>query len=190
MYSILDYIIVVPKAVPDSLCNAIVNEYKDSTEWEIGYINNKVREDIRNCQNIPISRPAIMQVNLEHRTALDNQLFHIAGKVINDYTQKFGTFIIEKDEGYTLLRYETGQFIKSHIDTSAAGETGLNNRKVSCSFALNDEYTGGEFSFFNGEHTLKLDKGSILLFPSNFVYPHEILEVKSGTRYSIITWFN
>lgn len=187
MYSILDYIIVVPKAVPDSLCNAIVNEYKDSGEWEIGYIDNKVRKDVRNCQNIPISKPAIIRVNPEHRASLDNQLFHIAGKVINDYAQKFGTFTIEKDEGYTLLRYETGQFIKPHIDT---GVTELNRRKVSCSFALNDEYTGGEFSFFNGEHTLKLDKGSILLFPSNFVYPHEILEVKSGTRYSIITWFN
>ena len=186
MYNILDYIIVVPKAVPDSLCNAIVNEYKDSGEWKIGYMSGEVRKDVRNCQNIIISESATLRINLEHRTALDNQLFHIAGKVIKDYTQKFGSFTIEKDEGYTLLRYETGQFIKTHIDD---GETDFNRRKVSCSFALNDEYTGGEFSFFNGEHTLKLDKGSILLFPSTFVYPHEILEVKSGTRYSIVTWF-
>jgi predicted 2-oxoglutarate/Fe(II)-dependent dioxygenase YbiX len=34
-----------------------------------------------------------------------------------------------------------------------------------------------------------LKKGSVLMFPSNFMYPHEILEVTKGTRYSIITWF-
>ena len=31
-------------------------------------------------------------------------------------------------------------------------------------------------------------KGSAIIFPSNFMYPHEIMPVKSGTRFSIITW--
>ena len=31
-------------------------------------------------------------------------------------------------------------------------------------------------------------KGDLLVFPSSFTYPHEVLPVKSGTRYSIITW--
>jgi predicted 2-oxoglutarate/Fe(II)-dependent dioxygenase YbiX len=60
---------------------------------------------------------------------------------------------------------------------------------VSCSFALNDNYEGGEFSFFDGQIKIKLPKGAALLFPSNFMYPHQILPVTNGTRYSIITWF-
>jgi hypothetical protein len=28
------------------------------------------------------------------------------------------------------------------------------------------------------------------MFPSNFMYPHAIKPVLSGTRYSIITWFD
>ena len=35
----------------------------------------------------------------------------------------------------------------------------------------------------------KLEKGDALMFPSNFMYPHEVMPVTKGTRYSIITWF-
>jgi predicted 2-oxoglutarate/Fe(II)-dependent dioxygenase YbiX len=62
-------------------------------------------------------------------------------------------------------------------------------RAVSCSFALNDNYEGGEFAFWNKEKKVVLKKGSVLMFPSNFMYPHEIMPVTKGTRYSIITWF-
>jgi predicted 2-oxoglutarate/Fe(II)-dependent dioxygenase YbiX len=27
-----------------------------------------------------------------------------------------------------------------------------------------------------------------VLFPSSFMFPHEILEVTSGTRYAVVTW--
>jgi predicted 2-oxoglutarate/Fe(II)-dependent dioxygenase YbiX len=35
---------------------------------------------------------------------------------------------------------------------------------------------------------LKLDKGSIVFFPSNFMYPHMIEPITKGTRYSIVAW--
>ena len=35
---------------------------------------------------------------------------------------------------------------------------------------------------------LKLDKGSIVFFPSNFMYPHGIEPITKGTRYSIVSW--
>ena len=28
-----------------------------------------------------------------------------------------------------------------------------------------------------------------VMFPSTFMYPHEVMPVTKGTRYSIITWF-
>ena len=86
--------------------------------------------------------------------------------------------------GYILLKYEVNQFYAEHIDFFRD-----NSRVVSCSFILNDDYEGGEFAFFNRELKYKLKKGSCIMFPSNFMYPHEIMPVTSGTRYSIITWF-
>ena len=91
---------------------------------------------------------------------------------------------IEEDSGYELLRYKEGQFYTQHTDSFKARP-----RAVSCSFALNDDYEGGEWGFFGREITVKVPKGSALLFPANFMYPHEITPVTKGTRYSLITWF-
>ena len=35
---------------------------------------------------------------------------------------------------------------------------------------------------------LNKDKGSAVVFPSNFMFPHEVEKVTSGVRYSIMTW--
>lgn len=65
----------------------------------------------------------------------------------------------------------------------------MHPRTISCSFALNDDYEGGEFAFFDRRIATKIKKGAAIIFPSNFMFPHEIIKVKKGTRYSIITWF-
>ena len=53
--------------------------------------------------------------------------------------------------------------------------------------ALNDDYTGGEFVMWENT-TIDIPKGSIAIFPSNFLYPHQVNEVKSGTRYTYVSW--
>ena len=54
--------------------------------------------------------------------------------------------------------------------------------------ALNDDYEGGEVEFWDGKYQLRLNKGDVLVFPSNFMFPHAIVPIKSGERYSIVTW--
>ena len=39
-----------------------------------------------------------------------------------------------------------------------------------------------------GLPTLEKKKGSAVVFPSNFMFPHEVQKVTSGNRYSIMTW--
>ena len=53
--------------------------------------------------------------------------------------------------------------------------------------ALNDGYEGGEFIMFD-DHRIHLPAGAVLVFPSNFMYPHEVKPVKSGVRYSFVSW--
>ena len=81
------------------------------------------------------------------------------------------------------IKYKTGDFVTEHIDTS-----GGESRILSCSLLLNDDYKGGELAFFNKRYKHKGSKGDLVIFPSSFTYPHEVLPVKSGTRYSIVTW--
>ena len=57
---------------------------------------------------------------------------------------------------------------------------------------LNDEYEGGDLVFRDQKNLeikrLKLTAGSIIFFPSNFMYPHSIEPITKGTRYSIVAW--
>ena len=111
-------------------------------------------------------------------------MFNCAAIAIKKYSEKFVEAKIQGDSGYCLLRYQEGEFYKEHTDHFLQSP-----RSVSCSFALNDDYGGGEWGFFNREIVLKVPKGSAVMFPSNFMYPHEIMPVTRGVRYSIITWF-
>ena len=51
---------------------------------------------------------------------------------------------------------------------------------------LNDDYEGGQFFVADKEYETK--KGSAIIFPSNFMFPHEVKEVTSGERWSVVTW--
>ena len=53
--------------------------------------------------------------------------------------------------------------------------------------ALNEDYEGGEFIMWETEK-IELPQGSIMIFPSNFMYPHKVMPVTKGTRYSYVSW--
>lgn len=182
------YIIILDNIVPEELCDRILEEYRESSCWEQTTINSdsgfKHNPMIRNCDHIAMSLPQVINKNFHVRKNLDDELFKCAAKAINVYRGVFPDVASEIDTGYDLLRYKEGQFYQQHTDSFKAQQ-----RSVSCSFHLNDDYEGGEFAFFDREIIARVGKGSIIMFPSNFMFPHEIMPVTSGTRYSIITWY-
>ena len=52
---------------------------------------------------------------------------------------------------------------------------------------LNDDYEGGEFVMFQDE-VIKMPKGCLLMFPSNFLYPHRVDPVTKGVRNTYVSW--
>jgi predicted 2-oxoglutarate/Fe(II)-dependent dioxygenase YbiX len=183
-FDIRDYIVVFENIVPVELCDSILSEYSNTNEWLQTSTKGGVRLDIRSATTILMSTDQVINLNAKVRKKLDDDLFQCASKAIQSYNQKFDDARIEQDSGYELLRYETGQFYTTHTDSFREAP-----RAVSCSFSLNDNYEGGEFAFFNREIKIKIPKGSALMFPSNFMYPHEVMPVTHGTRFSIVTWF-
>lgn len=184
MKELKDYILVVPDIVPLELCDSVLSEYENCDDW-VAAVTAAGRSDAeRQCSSIGISFHNILEKNKNTRQKLDQELFKCAGNAINTYGTLFKKCNIEEDSGYDLLRYKTGQFYSEHKDSYKDRP-----RAISCSFALNDDYEGGEFAFFGRELVYKLNKGSCIMFPSNFMYPHEVMPVTSGTRYSIVTWF-
>ncbi len=186
LHSNLDeYIVVIKNALTNPLCDAILHEFKNSDEWEdtvlgVGVVN----KEIRNCQTVVISYPHIIKKNKKIRAKLDKYIFASVAECIQKYNKKFSYCNIEEDSGYELLKYPEGCFYIQHVDSFKARP-----RAVSCSLMLNDDFEGGEFAFFDRKLKYKLGKGDAIMFPSNFMYPHEVMPVTQGTRYSIITWF-
>jgi predicted 2-oxoglutarate/Fe(II)-dependent dioxygenase YbiX len=180
-----DYIVVLDNILSDSVCDKILEEYSQTEEWQQTVVGNgEVRKDIRSASTIQMSADFVVSRNAELRREIDSDVFAGASKAIQAYNANFEHCRIEEDSGYELLRYETGQFYTQHTDSFKA-----RLRAVSCSFSLNDDYEGGEFGFFDRELVIRASKGGAVLFPSNFMYPHEIMPVTKGSRYSIITWF-
>ena len=105
-------------------------------------------------------------------------------------------------DGCDLVQYGTysdGGFYDWHVDEEAEIEP-INGkylvRKLSMTIWLNDpdEYEGGEFDIEIKNpksevryETLKLSKGSIIIFPSDKW--HRVRPVTSGVRKSLVTWF-
>jgi len=183
--SLDEYIFTLDNVVSEELCNIILEEYRDCSFWiptSVG--GGNVDNTIRNCDIIGISEQAVIEKNFDIRKKIDEDFYLCASNAINEYRKLFPEVASDIDTGYGLLRYNEGQFYTQHTDSFKQQQ-----RSVSCSFLLNDDYVGGEFAFFDREIIIKGARGSIIMFPSNFMFPHEIMPVISGTRYSIITWY-
>ena len=176
------YVKVFYDVVPEDLCDAIIEEYSNSNEWKLAETAGGLQTEIRNVDEIGISDDVTIGDSALRRE-LDDRLFKSVESVSKKYQEEFKHYSINVDTGYQLLRYKEGQFYTQHTDSFATQQ-----RSLSCSLILNDDYEGGEFCFWDGTMMHRPPKGAALVFPSNFMYPHEIRKVTKGERYSIITW--
>ena len=179
-----DYIHVEKNAISHEFCDEILKEYKKD-EYVEGTINDNERSRHRKCDVVYISNYDTIEKSFQKRRSIDNRIYKIIHDKIDRYLDIYAPmwFNMKGDTGYQLIKYKTGDFVTEHIDTS-----GGESRILSCSLLLNDDYKGGELAFFNKRYKHKGSKGDLVIFPSSFTYPHEVLPVKSGTRYSIVTW--
>jgi predicted 2-oxoglutarate/Fe(II)-dependent dioxygenase YbiX len=61
-------------------------------------------------------------------------------------------------------------------------------RDLSIIFYINDEFEGGELIFPNLHIQIKPKPGMMVCFPSDQNYLHGVVPIKSGMRYSIVSW--
>ena len=180
------FIHIENNAISDELCKLIIDEYDDPDDWKPGTINDYEINEYRKCEVVYLSQDETIKRNLKTRKKIDERLFNIITNNLQKYLEKYnslGYIQVTQDTGYMLLRYKTGDYVKNHVDTSSD-----QHRTLSCSLILNDDYEGGEISFLDDKVKPHLKKGDLVIFPSSFTYPHQVLPITAGTRYSIITW--
>ncbi len=104
-------------------------------------------------------------------------------RIIIDYRAVFQLYLT-RDTGFSILRYENSMEYKFHHDHSS-----LNQRVLSMIFFMNDNYEGGELEFPYHEVTIEPKAGKLVIFPANFPYSHIAHPIKSGTKYTMVTWY-
>ena len=108
-------------------------------------------------------------------------------RIYTFYKAKFPKMESSKINQIDLLKYKTGGKYEIHTDHFTNSP-----RHLSLIINLNDNYKGGDLIFTDQKEKeikrFQLKKGTVIFFPSNFMYPHGITPIVKGTRYSIVAW--
>lgn len=86
------------------------------------------------------------------------------------------------------LKYTEGDYYKVHSDNSH-----LMHRTLSIILFLNDDYKGGKVTFkcpktYKNIFDVPPKSGRVIIFPSNFIFPHVVENIDEGLRYTIVSW--
>jgi predicted 2-oxoglutarate/Fe(II)-dependent dioxygenase YbiX len=186
-----DYIVVIRGIISKEMCQQVIDLYKDNEKWDWALTTKGLNLDARKVKQVRISDQGLVQQELKYKN-MDGEIFKVMSKAKDTY---ISTLIdkrgikhipnISSDEGYQLLHYSEGYYFKEHCDNS-----GGMSRILTCTLNISDDHDGGLFRFLRGEFDVRLNAGDAVLFPSNFMFPHEVTEITRGERHAIVTWFH
>jgi len=83
-----------------------------------------------------------------------------------------------------IVRFDEGFFLPIHTDTMSA-----ESNHIASVYYINDDYEGGEICFPHHNLKIKPKANSMIFFPGNENYNHEVLKVVGKPRYSAAMWF-
>ena len=177
--NIEDYIGYYEDVVPDELCWNILNY--DFMFQPSSYSNHK-----------EVTASSKNRVNMDEVWVKNNSIWYKKLKIsfelaIKKYSETFPLFSVQHITDFRINRYSEDGYMSKHCDNihhSHGQKYGF--PQVSSLLFLNDNYEGGEFVVADEVYNTK--KGSGIIFPSNFMFPHEVKPITKGTRWSIITW--
>ncbi len=166
------YVKIFPIA-DKKICKELINQYNSDNLYQATSATqsgNKIVKEHRNCKVQPVN---------------DQRIDDIVWEAHDEYRRIFPLCYCKEQADSQFLKYEPGGKFNEHIDNYTASP-----RTLSISIILNDDYVGGEFMFFNKELIIKPTVGDVIIFPSNFMFPHGVMPVKFGTRFAVVTWLN
>ena len=186
---------VYKNALDVTVCDKIIKEYEND-DYVVSTTKAKLK-DFRTCKQINISDEKSLNKNYKTRKEIDNLVFEAFSNKLNLYLEKYKHLECNRDDGYILLKYDKNNRYKEHVDETYKHVNVFNNlntqnlvnRVLTGIIQLNDDFEGGGLSFFEDTYKIPVSKGSLILFPSNFMFPHQANVVKKNIRLSLITWF-
>ena len=113
---------------------------------------------------------------------LHQEIYEKLKLCIDDYAQYWGIHVIYY-EAFNFVKYDgEGKHFNIHADHGPAY-----NCTVSAVIYINDDYEGGEIKFPRLDGYIHKPRvGDIAIFPSNYIYEHASLPMKSGIKYCVV----
>jgi predicted 2-oxoglutarate/Fe(II)-dependent dioxygenase YbiX len=170
-------------------------KFINTVEFNVASVINDTKEDktevntkVRNTESYALHSHSPSMTNVHYWNLLSSTFANIINKYRDDcFANAHEPIKFIND--ITILKYKTGGFYVPHIDHNAEIP-----RTVSIIYLLNNDYKGGDLVFVDPmdySKTLKRVKtepNKLIIWPSNFMYPHGVENVEEGLRYSIVSW--
>jgi len=122
---------------------------------------------------------------------IEAELMQKIPDVLMEYCSSFKFNWLRGWTGYSEIkfnRYSFGQGMMTHWDNvshSFPETTGVSFLTI-IGF-LNNDYEGGDLILCE-DKKIDAKKGNVLIFPSSFIYPHQVTPLTKGFRYSYVSW--
>jgi len=174
----LDFLYQFTDALDPEFCDELIQNFESSK-------NTLKRNDggYPNFTELNISRyNRDLSSKVEQIT---EQCYDLYCQVIHPYSEFHGNF---QFEGIAIKRYQSNSDDRfdEHVDV---GSLGSSNRFLSFLFYLNDDFRGGR-TVFHPNHVVTPIKGSVLVFPPYWMFPHRGESVETGTKYIMSVYLN
>jgi len=153
---------------------------KSECDTIINY-SNTLDKNIRDGENADVSRPNKNISYVYYHIKRNEETQWIFDR-INLFLKENDNIIVKKDlDTLHMHHYSKGDVFVKHRDIYYDGQ------RWNIGVCLNDDYDGGEFILYQPTEIIPKKAGTIYSFKNT--REHEVLEIKSGERWSIIGFF-
>jgi len=147
-------------------------------------ISEKIDKSARNVGMYSLSNFKEKSLTMVHWSSILTNVFH---EQILRYVNQLKIYANVNINDIQILKYKVGGHYKIHVDSGPKVF-----RTLSLIYFLNDNYEGGNLCFGlpNTNVTFDIPKkdNRLIIWPSNFMYPHTVTPVTKGERYSVVAW--
>jgi len=159
---------IIQKNTIEVCDSTIVKEIGDKTEARVNSNQTGIRSV--DCWRLPID--SIVGTEIKVQSTRFNSIFNYKISSIGDIQY---------------LEYKKGDYYNWHSDIS---DGIASTRKISISWLLNNDFTGGELVFQHGgdEFVAHSGTGKTNLIGFTSFYTHKVNPIKSGVRKCIVAW--
>ena len=188
--NIEDYLITFPNFLDKDFCEkAIIDLDANPGHWEKHNFYNYFEDSLS-------ARSGDNELDVLYSHYHENQINDIIieklHSAIGNYIQDLNFPWFTAWDGYTAVRfnrYSINNVMALHCDHIQSIFDGKKRGIPILSIlgVLNDDFEGGELIFFE-DKKIDTKTGDLLIFPSNFLYPHVVKPITKGTRYTYVSW--